>query len=326
MRRVLVLAPHEVPPALAAAARSLAGEAEVVSDEASLGAALASGGWALRVAAAPGLADLPETSLNTLAAAGAYLLSLQRGPVPPRDQLPGAPLVLVGEVDPRTWGALLEAAPVQPEWSAKVQHDLRGPISNVLGFADRLLRLLERGDATPERLRDGLERIARNARCGLDLLADLSLVRALRSPGRRSPAPTSFLQPLLRAAEALQPELDRRGTNLELLGDEEGGAPRVPGDVLERALLRLLQDLVKLAGRGGTVRVSLEGPGSATLLLSVTSAAGRPGGSSVPQEGLDTLLARELLEAVGGGLRVQGPGVTYRLSASPGEGDPASLR
>ena len=320
MRSVLVLAPDEVPDPLARAlaARELA--PRVVTGGADLRAAASAETWQALVATAPQLDALDRGDLATLARRGRYLLAVADGPVPTLAELPGDPVVIVGSPDAASWSAHLGRAQTTVAWSAKVQHDLRAPLANVLGFAERLQRLAARDTPDRARLQDGLDRVVRNARCGLDLLADLSLLRSLEASGLSCVRFLPMQGPLVRAARGIEPEFERRGVTLVLPEEGATQAESGPGDdPLERALRRLLQDLCKLAGRGGEVRASFvagEPPE-----LEVTAARRDSTSSAVRgdrREGLDTLLARGLVEAVGGTLRAADPGdgaaVVYRLA------------
>lgn len=207
-----------------------------------------------------------------------------------------------------------------------VAHDLRAPLTSVVGFTELLL-----GDEelTPAQRELG-ERVNRSARTMTALTQELiEAVTAGRSPVRHDPVNLSLLaRQVVTRLQLLQPP---RGVRVVIDG-ESGAAPTImQGDdaKLERVLDNLVSNAVKFSPDGGSVRVSVtddgreaeirvhdDGPGlPAEQLEKVFAPFHRaPGAAAVPGVGLGLTIVRQITERHGGRVHVEsslGAGATF---------------
>jgi signal transduction histidine kinase len=227
---------------------------------------------------------------------------------------------------------LVEADRLKDEFIALVSHDLRTPLTSIMGYVE--LALDDEGEAPldPERRRY-IEVVARSSDRLLRLVDDLLLAARLQSGRFVLSFDEADLEAI--AAEALDEmhaRADRKGVSLFLGGD---GAVRIECD--RRRVLQLVDNLisnaVKFTPEGGRVEIRVErtlsGAALEILDTGVGIAAGEeeriferfyrsPGAVSdqVPGTGLGLFIARAIAERHGGSLvarRRDGGGSILRL-------------
>jgi len=179
------------------------------------------------------------------------------------------PIALMGEVE-RAKSTLL----------ATVSHEMRTPLTSVIGYAEMLLEGMV-GPINDEQ-REYLATILGKADHLLRLITSmLDLARAEASPPTVERRPVSIVEVIERAATALTSEAERRAIALTLQG---GQLPRVMADSrrIRQVLMHLIANAIKFTPRGGDVVVAAEvGPLSASDLLPAPSS---PPPTIMPEE------------------------------------------
>jgi signal transduction histidine kinase/ActR/RegA family two-component response regulator len=148
------------------------------------------------------------------------------------------------------------ASQLKDEFLATLSHELRTPLSAILGWA----QVLRRGGRDAQDLQRGLQTIERNARVQAQLIEDLLDVSRITS-GKllleiEPVAPNALVEA---AIETVRPAADAKGIAIERHFDQ---APAlVAGDParLQQALWNLLSNAIKFTPQGGTVRVLTAG-------------------------------------------------------------------
>ncbi len=172
---------------------------------------------------------------------------------------------------------LLDAEHERTEFIARVSHDLRTPLSSIIGFSD--LILTGEGAKLSRRYLDYIEAIHRNGHQLLALIndmLDLTTLEARRMTIRRQEVPLSELLADLRAAT--EPVLLQAG--LQTTWPEASTLARSTANIDRRRILQVLVNLVdnarKFTPRGGQVTVSLTVDAQEALFSVTDSGPGIP--------------------------------------------------
>jgi len=171
-----------------------------------------------------------------------------------------------------------------------ISHDLRSPLSAILGQAQLLDRLLQKADL--ERARTSAEAIAVSAQRMNAMIQDLVDAARLESGQLRLNLQavdlSAFLSDLLRR---LEPTLETARVRVDL----PEGLPPVSADPnrLERILTNLLSNALKYSPPGTEVRVTAE-PRDGEVVTSISDQ-----GPGIPPEELPRLFRRYARTAVG---------------------------
>lgn len=209
---------------------------------------------------------------------------------------------------------------------ANITHDLRTPLSSILGSAE----LLER--RAPEECQESIERIERSSR---RLLGTINSVLDLSKLETRTiepePEPVDMADELLGTAEIFQPQAEEQDLTLKAEVREDPMPARLDPTMLHRITDNLLSNALKFTEPGGTVRlrgvvtgetvtIQVEDTGVGideeflpNLFESFTrgsEAAGREG------NGLGLSIAKRLTELMGGTIEVEsekGVGTTFTV-------------
>jgi PAS domain S-box-containing protein len=147
------------------------------------------------------------------------------------------------------------ATRAKDEFLAVVSHELRSPLSAMLGYA----RLLGAEPNDPERVRQTAEIIERNGKAQVRLIEDLLDTGRIISGKLKLELRSVDLAGLVaRAVDVVRPEAQAKG--IELAQRLEPSLLEVAGDPdrLEQVVWNLLSNAVKFTGKGGRVDVSLE--------------------------------------------------------------------
>jgi two-component system, NarL family, sensor histidine kinase BarA len=155
------------------------------------------------------------------------------------------PVALIGEVE-RAKSTLL----------ATVSHEMRTPLTSVIGYAEMLLEGMV-GPVNDEQ-REYLSTILGKADHLLRLITSmLDLARMDASPATIDRRPVSIIEVIERAASSMTGEAERRAIALTL---PAGPMPRVLADShrIRQVLTHLLANAIKFTPRGGDVVVAAE--------------------------------------------------------------------
>lgn len=166
--------------------------------------------------------------------------------------------------------ALEESSRRKDEFLATLSHELRTPMTAILGWA-WMLRL----GLPADQAREAIETIERSARIQAQLIDDvLDVSRFAAGKMTFKPAPVD-LGPVLHAAmTTVQPAASAKG--IDVLADVAPVLPRVLGDEgrLQQIIWNLLSNAVKFTPNGGSITVSLTRAGSLLRLTVLDTGKG----------------------------------------------------
>lgn len=170
--------------------------------------------------------------------------------------------------------AVEEAGQIRRDFVANVSHELRSPLTALIGFVETLRGPARDDEAARERF---LGIILREAQRMARLVDDLLSLSRVEADERRRPTERVDLRALAGSvATTLGPLAAQAGTEIKL--DLPDLPLTVPGDAgqLRQVLTNLIENAIKYGGRGGPVTVALSGPAEqpglrrAGIRLSVT--------------------------------------------------------
>jgi len=227
---------------------------------------------------------------------------------------------------------LLEADRLKDEFVALISHDLRTPLTSIIGYVELALDD-DVGPVLDDERRSYLEVVSRSSERLLRLVDDLLFVARLQA-GRLVLDPTELdLAAIARqAVKEAQPRAERKGLELSCLG--EGPVP-VRGDRgrIFQLLDNLVSNAIKFTPEGGEIHVRTRQTAAGAVLEVSDSGIGLAPGeiehvferffrssravdSQVPGTGLGLFIAKAIAEAHGGSIsasnRDEG-GTTFRI-------------
>ncbi len=135
---------------------------------------------------------------------------------------------------------------------ANVTHDLRNPLSSIIGSAELLAR------EAPEEFRDSIERIERSSRRLLDTINSVLDLSKLET-GAVEPEPESIdvVDEVLGTAEIFQPQADEQDITLDTQVPEGPVPAELDSTMLHRTTDNLVGNAIKFTDAGGTVTLRL---------------------------------------------------------------------
>jgi signal transduction histidine kinase len=226
---------------------------------------------------------------------------------------------------------LREADRLKDEFVAMVSHDLRTPLTSIIGFLD--LTLDEKSGALNKDQRSYLEIAARNAERLRRLVDDLLFIARLQAGKLQiMPAELDLAELARQAVEEARPQAEARGVELALATEP---TPTISGE--RNRLLQLVDNLIsnalKFTPEGGRVEVSAYPVDDAIRLAVRDNGIGIPAGevewlferffrasNAVDQRiqgtGLGLHVARVIVEAHDGTISVEskvGSGTTFQV-------------
>ena len=154
--------------------------------------------------------------------------------------------------------ALREANRIKDEFLATLSHELRTPMSAILGWSQILRRTNADDPASrPEELAQGLTVIERNARLQAQIIDDLLDMNRILSGKVRLTLQSVQIGEIIRAVvEAVGPAASAKNQLLEVSIGEAMGEVRGDSSRLQQVFYNLLQNAVKFTPRGGRIRIA----------------------------------------------------------------------
>lgn len=239
----------------------------VAAVEAALGGG---GGRTMAFAAAPGRERIFEARLSPLPQDGGF----------------GGEARLIVQIEDRTEARRAEQ--LRSDFIANASHELRTPLASIIGFIETLQHHARDDPAARERFLGIMEREAGRMKRLVDDLMSLSRIELTEHVRPRAPCAITDIAG--EAATALLPLAESEGIRLEITLPEK--SPVVPGDrdQLYQVFSNLVDNAIKYAGPGATIRLSTAEPSRAFPgRVGVSVADDGPG---IPREDLPRLTER----------------------------------
>jgi PAS domain S-box-containing protein len=144
---------------------------------------------------------------------------------------------------------------VKDEFLSTLSHELRTPLTAIMGWSDLLLH----DEVEPDKRRQAIETIARNANSQCQLINDLLEVSRIITGKLRLEFVACQLQSVIEAAaESIRPTAEAKGIRLLLSLDPNAGSVFGDSERLQQVVWNLLSNGVKFTSAGGSVQVSLK--------------------------------------------------------------------
>jgi PAS domain S-box-containing protein len=214
-----------------------------------------------------------------------------------------------------------EATRAKDEFLAVVSHELRAPLSSILGWA----HMLGVKKPDPETLLRAVQTIERNARLQAKLIDDILDFARINAGKLRLEVVPLDLVPIIRAStEGVAPAAAAKSITLE--SEVDPGAANVVGDPdrLQQVLWNILNNAVKFTPEGGRITVRLDrndgearisvtdtglgiGPEFLPFVFERFRQAGDPS-ARIGGVGLGMSIARHLVELHGGTIQASSEG------------------
>jgi PAS domain S-box-containing protein len=219
------------------------------------------------------------------------------------------------------------ASRAKDEFLATVSHELRNPLNAILGWSRVLL---EEGDeeVPRERIRKGLEVIARNAKAQVQLVEDiLEVSRIVSGKLRLTTGPTDVRTVVEASLDTVRSAAQAKGVVLEMRIEQDIGTIVADEDRMQQILWNLLSNAVKFTPRGGSVTLDAQREADAVVLAVRDTGEGidpaflpfvfdrfrQADGSTTRLHGglgLGLAIARHLVELHGGTVRADSDGAS----------------
>ena len=144
---------------------------------------------------------------------------------------------------------------MKDDFLATLSHELRTPLSAILGWS-HALRSRRMGE---DELRQGLEKIERNARMQAQLIEDLlDMSRIASGKVRLDVQPVEPISFIEAAVETVRPAAEAKGIRLEKRLDPSAGPINGDPQRLQQIVWNLLSNAIKFTPKDGKVQVLLE--------------------------------------------------------------------
>jgi PAS domain S-box-containing protein len=164
-----------------------------------------------------------------------------------------------------------EASTAKDEFLATISHELRTPITAILGWT----RMLASRQLSPERQEKAFETIDRNARSQAQLIEDLLDVSRIISGKLRVEFKRVDLTTVVAAAvEAVRPAAEAKGIRIDSIFTSGAGPILGDAERLQQVTWNLLSNAIKFTPRGGLVQVELRRVESQVELRVIDSGVG----------------------------------------------------
>ena len=221
---------------------------------------------------------------------------------------------------------------LKDQFLATLSHELRTPLNAILGYT----RMLQTNVIAADRRQRAIDIIERNATAQNQLIEDLlDISRITRGQVRLQPLPIEVTSILNEAIEVVRPAAEAKDISLQLDADAETGLVMADPARLQQVFWNLLSNAVKFTDRGGKVTTSLQplenqvhvsvsdtGIGiPADFLPFVFEPFRQANGTAARSQGglgLGLAISKQLVEMLGGTIRVTstgvGTGATFTVS------------
>ncbi|HEY3582320.1 MAG TPA: PAS domain S-box protein, partial [Pyrinomonadaceae bacterium] len=144
---------------------------------------------------------------------------------------------------------------VKDEFLSTLSHELRAPLTAIVGWSDLLLH----DEVAPHKRREAIETIARNANSQGQLINDLLEVSRIITGKLRLEFAECELESVIQAAvEAVRPTAEAKGVKLQILLEPDSGSVFGDRERLQQIVWNLLSNGVKFTRHGGLVQVKLQ--------------------------------------------------------------------
>lgn len=287
-----------------------------------------------------GAATSPRTAIQPKSPPARLKSAAKKAPLPEKKEAAGKPAIAkksaVVAKSPPGKGAT-EAAPKSPKarqfrpkaadlaYLAGLSHDLRNPLTAIIGFAD-ILKNATPGSLSPEKMTEYAADISRSAMFALDLANDLLGYARSGPPAVRPLEPTALSASDV-AAECLRlvaPLAHQASLSASLTASEKLPGLKIQERSLKQILLNLLLNSIKFTAPGGQVRLKIALDRAGALIITISDTGGaseassiRVGGAVVTTSaGIGLAMVKCLLKDVGGRLHRRkrpGGGVAMKL-------------
>ena len=144
---------------------------------------------------------------------------------------------------------------LKDEFLSTLSHELRTPLTAIMGWSDLLLH----NEVEPQKRRQAIETIARNANSQCQLINDLLEVsRIITGKLRLEFAACELASVIQAAAESVRPTAEAKGVRLQVLLEPDAGLVFGDRERLQQVVWNLLSNGVKFTPAGGLVQVKLQ--------------------------------------------------------------------
>jgi len=227
---------------------------------------------------------------------------------------------------------LVETDKLKDEFVALVSHDLRTPLTSIIGYVELALDE-DVGPPLDDERRGYLQVVARSSARLLRLVDDLLFVARLQS-GKLGldAAVIDLAEAAAQAVDEARPRAEQKGLTISFLSDSEVRVEADRGRIFQ-LLDNLISNAIKFTPAGGHIGVrALRTPGGSMLEVSDTGIGLGPGeveriferffrseratDRQIPGTGLGLFIARAIAEAHGGRITASstaGAGTTFRI-------------
>lgn len=149
---------------------------------------------------------------------------------------------------------LAEANRIKDEFLATLSHEMRTPLTSILGWA----HLLQAGTLNDETSTRALEAIQRNAKSQAQLIEDLlDVSRVITGKLRLEVRPTNLASVIEAAVDAVRPAAEAKGLQLTATLDHSVIVSADP-DRLQQVIWNLLSNSIKFTGAHGRIEIEFE--------------------------------------------------------------------
>jgi PAS domain S-box-containing protein len=147
-----------------------------------------------------------------------------------------------------------DANRLKDEFLATVSHELRSPLTAILGW----VRILRTRASSPERIARAIDVIERNAQAQAQLIDDLlDVSRIITGQMRLHVQPLDPIEFVDAAIDSVRPAAEAKGVKILKSLTEEPGAIAGDSARLQQVLWNLLSNAIKFTPAGGQVEVGL---------------------------------------------------------------------